>query len=186
MKMTMQGRTFEMGAKIINLYPDKTRAEISIMGMKMERITNGKKGVSKRMGQEQSISEEEIEKEKFGDIYDIFHSKDKYKFQYLQEQEIEGKKYDLIYIFDAKKNWIKFFINKETSLVEIEETLTKLPGQAGIQRTVKSDFKTIKGIPFSFKSETFIKDKKVFEMTVNEIKVNPKVDPSIFKIEEKK
>jgi predicted Zn-dependent peptidase len=188
MKMTMMGQTMSMAVKSVTLYPDKRYAEFSVMGMgmKIERIINGNKGLMKQTGQERPIPGKDIEKEKFGSLYDIFHSKDKYQFQYLWEKEIDGKKYDVIYIFDAQKNWKKFFINKETGFIEVEEKLTRLPGQAGVEREIKSDFKIIKGIPFAFKSETFVKDKKVVEVTVKEVKVNPKVDLSLFKIEEKK
>jgi outer membrane lipoprotein-sorting protein len=62
----------------------------------------------------------------------------------------------------------------------------QLPGQQGPASTVKSDFKTIKGIPFAFQSKIYVKDKVVMETTTKQIKVNPKIDPSIFKIEEKK
>jgi len=186
MKMTIMGRTMDMGLKSTTLFPDKRHIEISVMGMKMERIISGKKGIMKQMGMEKAISDEEIEKGEFDDLYNIFNSKEKYKFQYLKEKEIDGKKYDVIYIFDAKKRWMKYFINKETGRIEIEEKLSDVPGQSGVSRTVKSDFKTVKGIPFAFKSEVFVKEKKVGEVTVKEIKVNPEVDPSIFKIEEKK
>jgi hypothetical protein len=81
---------------------------------------------------------------------------------------------------------MKYFINKESGLIEIEEKLSDMPGQSGVSRTVKSNFKTVKGISFAFKTEVFVKEKKVGEVTVKEIKVNPEVDPSIFKIEEKK
>lgn len=186
MKMTMMGRTMPMAVKSVILYPEKRYAEISVMGMKIERIINGKKGLMKQMGQETPMAEKDIEKEKFGTLYDIFHSKDKYRFQYLWEKEIDGKRYDVVYIFDAQKNWKKIFINKETGFIEIEEKLTRLPGQAGVEREVKSDFRIINGVPFAFKSETVVKDKKVVELTVKEVKVNPKVDLSLFKIEDKK
>jgi zinc protease len=186
MKMTMMGRTMDMGLKSTTLFPGKKHSEISVMGIKIERIINGKKGIMKQMGMEKAISEEEIEKGEFDDLYNIFHSKGKYKFQYLKEKEIDGKKYDVIYIFDAKKRWMKYFINRETGLIEIEEKLSDVPGQTGVSRTVKSGFKTVKGIPFAFKSEVFVEEKKVGEVTIKEIKVNPEVDPSIFTIEEKK
>ena len=187
MKITMQGRTMEMETKSTTLYPDKSYMEMSFMGMKMQRIINGKKGVFNQMGKKRRIPAEDIEKEKFGDLYDIFHSKekDKYAFQYLKEEEIDGKTYDVLYVFDAQKNWVKLFINRQTGLIEIEEKISNMMGQSGIGRIVKSDFRTIKGIPFSFKSEIYIKDKKAMEITVKEIKVNSKVDKSIFKIEEK-
>ena len=77
------------------------------------------------MGKTSPIAAEQIEKQKFGDLYDIFNptEKGKYKFQYLKEEKINGKTYDVIYTFDSQKNWVKFFINKETRLVEIEEKL---------------------------------------------------------------
>jgi len=183
-KMTMGGRTLEMGSKTTILYPDKRYTEISVMGMKMHQIINGNKGVLKRMGQEIPISAEDIAKGKFGDLYDIFYSqeKGKYNFQYLKEETIDGKTYDVIYVFDAEKNWVKLFINRETQMIEIEEKLSQQRGQSGVQRQVKSDFRIIKGIPFAFKSEVYVKDKKTMETTIKDIKINPKVDPSIFKI----
>lgn len=188
--MTLGGRNIDIKSKTLILFPDKLYNEASIMGgmMKVESIINGKKGVRKQMGKTTPMAEEQIEKQKFGDLYDIFNpkEKDKYKFQYLKEEKINGNTYDVIYIFDSQKNWVKFFINKETRMVEIEEQLSQLPGQTGTARTVKSDFKTIKGIPFAFQSKTYVKDKVVMETTTKQINVNPKIDPSIFKIEEEK
>jgi zinc protease len=188
--MTLGPRTIDIKSKTLILFPDKLYNEASIMGgmMKIESIINGKKGVIKQMGKTNPMSAEQIEKQTFGDLYDIFNpiEKGKYKFQYLKEEKINNKTYDVIYIFDSQKNWVKFFINKETGLVEIEEKLSQLPGQSGTARTIKSDFKTIEGIPFAFQSKTYVKDKVVMETTTKQIKVNPKIDPSIFKIEEKK
>jgi zinc protease len=189
-KMTVAGRDIDMKSKTLIRYPDSSYSDISLMGgmMKVERIINGKKGLTKQMNQQIPMTAEDIEKEKFGDIYDIFSSLEtgKYRFQYLKEEKIDGKTYDVIYIFDAQKNWVKFFINRETRWIEIEERVSRIPGQSGVARTVKSDFKTEKGVPIAFKAETYIKDKKVMEMTVTGLKVNPPVDPALFKIEEKK
>jgi predicted Zn-dependent peptidase len=188
--MTLGARTIDIKSKTLILFPNKLYNEASIMGgmMKIESIINGKKGVRKQMGKTSPLTRENIEKQKFGDLYDIFNpiEKGKYKFQYLKEEKINGKTYDVIYIFDSQKNWVKLFINKETRFVEIEEKLSQLPGQQGTSRTVKSDFKTIKGIPFAFQSKTYVKDKLVMETTTKQINVNPRIDPSIFKIEEEK
>ncbi len=183
MKMSMMGQTMDMGSKSIFLYPDKAFVEISVMGMKIPTIINGNKGVSRAMGQNKPFSEEQIAKQKFADLYDIFHAGDKYKFQYLWEKEIDGKQYHVLYIFDNQKNWVKFFVNKETGMIEIEEKIADAPGMTGVSRTLNSNFKVVEGIPFAFKSETFIGDKKVIDMTVKEVKVNPPVDVSLFVIE---
>ncbi len=186
-KLTMGNQTIDMGSKTIALYPDKFYSEISIMGgmMKMEYIIDGKKGVLKQAGKEQPLPVEEIEKNLFGDLYDIFSpfEKGKYSFQYLEEEKLDGKTYDVIYIFDTRNHWVKFFINRETRLIEMEEKLANLPGQSGIARTVYSDFRIIKGIPFAFKSQAYVKDKIVMEESVKKIEVNPRVDINLFKIE---
>lgn len=186
MKMSMMGQTMEMGSKSISLFPDKAFVEISVMGMKIPTIINGKKGVSRVMGQEKILSEEQIAKQKFADLYDIFHAGDKYKIQYLWEKEIDGKQYHVLYLFDNRENWVKFFVDKETGLIGIEEKIADAPGMTGVSRTLNSDFKVVEGIPFAFKSETFVADKKVIDLTVKEVKVNPTVDVSLFVIEEKK
>lgn len=185
MTMNMRGMTLEMGVNATRVFPGKSHSEISVMGMKITRTINGKKGMMNQMGQTKPVPEEEIEKGQFSDLFFMFNTPDKYKFQYLYEKEVESKIYDVVYIFDAK-NWVKFFINKETGRVEIEEALSQIPGQSGVSRTLKSEFKTIDGIPFAFKSVTYVKDKKVAEVTTKDIQVNPKVDSKIFKIDETK
>jgi zinc protease len=188
--MTFGDRTIDIKSKTLILYPDKMYNEASIMGgmMKVETVINGKKGVRKQMGKTMPMDEEQIEKQIFGDLYDIFNPvpKEKYQFQYLKEEKINGNTFDVIYTFDSQKNWVKFFINRETRFVEIEEKLSQFPGQQGTARTVNSDFKTIEGIPFAFQAKTYVKDKVVMETTTKQITVNPKIDLSLFKIEEEK
>lgn len=179
-QISISGRTLALESKTTVLFPDKSYTEMLVMGIKIERIVNGKKGVARQMGQERPVSEKDIEKRKFGDLHHILNTKEDYKFQYLREEEIEGKTYHVIYISDAKKNWMKWYINQETQLREIGEQVSNMPGQTGIARTVLSDFKIIKGIPFAFKRVTFVKDQKVSDVTIKEIKVNPKVDLSTF------
>ncbi|MCK4944629.1 MAG: insulinase family protein [Candidatus Aminicenantes bacterium] len=182
--VTPQG-TFQLSMRSVVLYPDKSYQEIIVMGMKMETIINGTKGVRKQMGQEHPIPEKDIINDRFGDVYDIVHSKGKYKFQYLKETEINKKKYDVIYIFDAKKNWVKFYINKKTRFIEITEKIGNMMGQKGILKVYNSDFKKVNGIPFAYKTEIFMKDKKVVSATVKSMKVNSKVDTSLFNLKKK-
>jgi zinc protease len=183
--LTIQGRTLNFDVQSTVLYPDKSYTEMTVMGMKIERIVNGDEGMVKQMGREMAVPEKDIRDKRFNDLYHIFNSKKNYNFQYLKEEEIEGKKYDVIYIFDDQENWAKMYINQETHLPEIQEKTSNVAGQTGITRTIYSDFKKIKGIPFNFKTVTYMNDKKLSESTYKEIKVNPSVDPSIFKLEKK-
>jgi predicted Zn-dependent peptidase len=183
--MSIPQGTFSLNMKSVSLYPDKFYNLVSIMGMKIETVINGEKGTVKQMGQERPMAAEQIKDRSFGSFYDMSHSPDKYSFQYLREETINAKTYDVIYVFDGEKNWQKMFINRETGLLEIEEKLSKIPGIGGIARQINSEFKTVSGLPIVYKSETFIKDKKVISYTVKEVEVNPKVDPALFNIEKK-
>jgi zinc protease len=181
---TPQG-TFPIATKTTVMYPDKSHTEMKVMGMKMESIVNGKKGIRKQMGREIPITEKQILKSRFGDLFDVFNSTDKYKFQYLKEAEVNKKKYDVIYAFDSQKNWVKFYINKQSKLIEITEKIGNMMGQEGVIKICRSDFRKVKGIPFAFKTEIFLKDKKVMDSVVKSVKVNPKVDRSLFIIKKK-
>ncbi len=183
MKMKRGPQTMDLALDISSLYPDKIHMGIKVMGFQIKRVINGNKGFTDQMGNKKPMSEEEIYNEFFADIYDLFHAKDKYKFQYLKEEKIDGKTYDVVYIFDAKKNWKKFFINRANGYVEIEESVSKAPGQTGIQRSIRSDFKLIKGLPYAFKTETFINGKSIMQVTLSEVQVNPKLDKSLFKVD---
>ncbi len=182
MQITMQGMAISIGVKTTRVFPDKTYSEMSVMGMKMVQIINGSKGSMEQMGKKMEIPAEKIEKDKFGDYYTIFATKNDYSFQYLKEEQQEGKTYDVLYITDAQKNWVKYFVNKATGLIEIEESMSEVPGQSGVARKVLSDFKMVSGIPFAFKEETFVKEKKAMEQTISTIAVNPKVDMAIFTV----
>jgi zinc protease len=181
-EISIGGRTLNFDSKTTVLYPDKSYAEMSVMGMKMERIVNGNKGIMRQMGQERPVPEKNIEERKFNDIFYLLNTKEDFEFQYLKEEEIDGKKYDVVYISDAKKNWAKVFINRETLFPEIQEKFSEMAGQTGITRTIYSDFKDVKGLPFPFRTITYMNDKKIASTTVKGVTVNPKVDPSIFEL----
>ncbi len=183
--MVLPQGTFSMTIKSVVAYPDKFLNEMTIMGMKIMTIINGDKGSVNQMGQKQPMDTAQIKDNLFGSLYDLLNAKGKYNFQYLKEQEIDGNMYDVIYIFDSGKNWKKIFVNKQTGYIDIEEKLSKMPGTSGVAREINSDFKVVAGIPFAHMSETFVGGKKIMSITVKEIKVNPKVDPALFTIEEK-
>lgn len=182
MSLVIQGRALSLTTVTTTLYPDKVYNETSVMGMKIIRVVNGDKGVMQQMGQKKEITKEEIEKNKFGDIYDIFHSKGKYNFQYLGEKKIDNKVFDLIYAFDKKGNWIKFYINKKTGLIEIREKIENIAGRKGVAKLISSDFKSYNGIAVPVKTKVLMQGDKLMEITLKEYKVNLKVDRSIFKI----
>lgn len=185
MKMKRNGMDITMSIVQTDLLPDKSHSEISVMGMKMVRIVNGKKGVNRVMGQEQPISEEEIDAEKSGDIEEMLKSIDDYNFQYLGQETVDGKKYDVIYTTDKKENWTKLFIGTDSHLVEIQEKVSRVPGANGVSRIISSDFKTIDGYPYATNTKIFLNNEQAVEITIKNVVLNPQVDPALFDIEKK-
>ena len=150
--------------------------------MKMERIINGKIGVIKQMGQKKPISESDIIKGRFASIYDIFHNTSKYNFQYLKTEKIGKNNYDVIYIYDKIGNWVKFFINRKTGLIDYKEKIDNIAGAKGVARITNSKFKKIKGTYFAFKTDIFMKGKKKVAMIIKKIEVNPRIENDLFKL----
>lgn len=183
MTMTMRGRKMDMSLHTQQVYPDKTHVEITVMGMKMKQIINGDKGIMDQMGRKIPLPAEDLKKGRFGTIYSVINEPGKYKFQYLKEEKIKDNVYDVIYIFDNEKNWVKYFVNRKTGYVEIQEKMQKLGAADALTRIVNSDYKVIKGIPYAFKTEFIQKGKTVRSITTKEAVINPKIDPAIFKIE---
>ncbi|MEN8153712.1 MAG: insulinase family protein [Acidobacteriota bacterium] len=183
MNLVVQGRALSLSTETTMVYPDKVYNETNVMGMKIIRVVNGNKGILQQMGQKKIIAKEEIEKNKFGDIYDIFHSKGKYNFQFLGEKKIDNKMFDLIYVSDKNSNWTKFYINKKSGLIEIKEKIENIAGRKGIAKMISSDFKVFNGIAVPGKTKVFIKSDKLMDITLKDFKVNLKVDRSIFKID---
>ncbi len=183
MDMSMMGRTMAISQTSYAVYPDKFYSEMKVMGMVMKRAINGKKGYADQMGQKKEIPEKDIEESKFADLYDIFHSKNKYSYQYLKKVVVKGKTYDVIYIKDKGKNWVKFFLNRDTGLIEIKEKLVNIARQKGVGKIYMSKFKKQNAISFPFKTEIFLNGKRLINISVKEVVVNAPVDKSLFKLD---
>ncbi len=183
--VTVGQRSFTLDQTTTVVYPDKVYSETKVMGMMMKRVINGKKGYQTQMGQRKELTEEEIEESGFGGFYDIFHFRTKYNFQYLKEEKIKGIIYDVVYITNKEDKWVKFFINKKTGRIEIKEKINNIGGQKGLGRTYLSQFKKQNGISFPFKTEVFIKDKKLVDITMKKVIIDKVVDNALFKIDSK-
>lgn len=182
--ITLGGRSFTLDQTTTIAYPGKVYSETKVMGMVMKRVVNGKKGYMSQMGQRKELTKDEIDESGFAGLYDIYHSGGKYNFQYLKEVKIKEVSYHVIYITKGDK-WVKFFINKKSNLIEIKEKIENIGGQKGLGKTYLSGFKKQNGISFPLKTEVFMKDKKVVDITMKTIVINSVVDDSLFKIDTK-
>ncbi len=181
-QMKFRGMNLAINQKVVKLFPDKQHVTVTVMGMKTEVITNGNKGVVKSpmAGGAKPLPAKEIEKGKFGDLYHICHNMDMYKYQFLWGKEMDGKIYDVIYIFNDKKQWVKFYIDRKTGFIGITEKISDNPMMSGITKTFLSDYRTFRNVPVAMSSVTFVKGKKVGSSKTTSVVVNGKVKKSLF------
>ncbi|MBN1196958.1 MAG: insulinase family protein [Candidatus Aminicenantes bacterium] len=185
MKMSVPQGTFDVTLETVTRFPDQRYTAMTIMGMKMETVINKDKGIIRRMGQSQSLPQEQVEAGRFGSMYHMANHADEYHFQYLKPVTVDGAPYDVVYVtpVDGKDRWRKLYFNRNNGRLEIEEQVSQMPGSAGVAREINSDFREVSGIPFAFKSVSKIKDKTVAEVTVKKVEVNSAVDESLFSLE---
>lgn len=183
MELNMMGRNLSLENETYTKFPDKVYTLTKVMGMKMERVVNGTRGIIKQMGQKKIIPAADILKSRFGSVYNIFHDSGKYSFQYIKKEKIGGSEYDIIYITDSNGNWVKFFVNSKNGLIEIKEKIENIAGVKGVAKIVNSQFKKVKGIFFAFKSDIFINGKKKVGITLKDVKINPEISTEKFKID---
>lgn len=181
-ELNMMGRKFSVENESYSKFPDKSYTLTKVMGMRMERIINGNKGIMKQMGQVKPISEADILKGRFGSIYDIFHNTSKYNFQYLKTEKIGKGSYDVIYVNDSAGNWVKFFINRRTKLIGYKEKIDNVAGEKGVAKIVNTKFKKVNGTYFSFKTDIMMKGKKKVGIDITKIEVNPAIKNELFEI----
>ncbi len=182
MALKIQGRKLSLSTKTTTVYPDKVYNETNVMGMKIVKVVNGDIGFIKQMGQKKVITKKEIDKDRFGSIFNIYKFPRRYSFQYLGEKRVKNRLFDLIYVFDKSKNWVKFFINKKTGLIEIQEKIENIAGREGITRIENSGFKRYGNISVPGTVKLFMKGEKLIEINLKDFKTNIKVDESLFKI----
>lgn len=181
MKMITPRGEMAMDVKTITQYPDKSFSELTVMGMKLTQVINGLKGVMNQMGQKRKLTVDQIKEGKFTRTYDMVTNTDRYSFQYLKETMVDGQPCHVLYMTgqDYPGKWAKLYVNKTTLLVDVVETM----GSQGLMKTVNSEYKKVGGIPFAHRTIVYVNGKKSRDVTVQSIKVNPKVDPKIFKVE---
>jgi hypothetical protein len=181
MKMNTPRGEMAVDVKTITQYPDKSFSELTVMGMKLTQVVNGLKGVMNQMGQKRNLSVDQIKEGKFTRTYDMVNKTARYSFQYIKETMVDKQPYHLIYMTgqDYPGKWAKLYINKKTLLVDVVETM----GSQGLMKTVNSDYKKVSGIPFAHRTIAYVNGKKSRDVTIKSIKVNPRVDQKIFKVE---
>ncbi len=171
-----------IGMKSLELYPDKSRQEMSMPFGKFEIVVNGDRGVQKAMGQVQPMPPEQIAKSRFDEFFRIFSKPEGYAFQYLKEETVGDQLYDVIYM-TAAGSWAKLYVNRRSALIEIVDKVESMMGREGLARKVLSGYRTIEGVAVPMKTVVSMEGKTVMELVLTDVRFNVPADPKQFEIQ---
>lgn len=167
-------------------YPDKVHAEIALPMGQMTQVSDGKSAWMQSPQGNQDASPEALGEFQRG--LDLFGGWGLYqqalggttKAQYVgQENTADGKPADVV-------NWIasfgtvKLYFDSSTHLL-VEAKYTS-GGMRGTEQSDQrwSDFRMVEGRQFPFQSVTYRDGTKYSDSTVQDIHINPTLDPSLF------
>ncbi|NOY88420.1 MAG: insulinase family protein, partial [FCB group bacterium] len=179
---TPQGE-FPINIESINLFPDKSRDVMSMMGQKMYQIRNGKTGwATGKMGKVSPMTEDDIiksDKEMARNTIIIFQQIDNPPYQAVYNGSGEENKIPVEYvsIIDKDgKSLCRLGIDKDGQLVSKSYWGSTPMGDGNITETY-SDFKEIEGIKIPMTVVKTVEGKKIGKLTISEFNINAEIPP---------
>jgi len=101
------------------------------------------------------------------------------KFQYLGQEDIDGKKADAVE-WSVSFGPVKFYFDPATHLLVAAHFRQVSPQGAAEVDQHWSDYKAVEGVQIAFAVTVLRDGAKYTESTVQEVKLNPAIDPAVF------
>ena len=167
-------------------YPDKVHAEVTLPVAKVTQISDGKSAWIQSPQGTREVPADAVGEFQRG--ITLFGGWGLYqqalaggvKAQYLgQEKTADGAQADTLN-WQAPFGTVKLYFDSATHLL-VEAKYTSNSMQGPVESDERwSDFRTIEGRQFPYQSVTYRAGSKYTDSTVQEIKINPPLDPSLF------
>lgn len=162
-------------------YPDKSHAQITLPMGGVSQVTDGKIAWRQTPQGTQDAPPEALGEYERG--INLFGGWGLYRqvmagqvqAQYLGQEGVDGKKADTV-------NWLASFGTIKLYFDSASHLLIEAKYQAQGDETDQrwSDFRDVNGLQFPYQSVTYRAGQKFTDSTVQEIQVNPQLDPSLF------
>ena len=189
--MTMEGKAEAQGrqfpVKIYQHRPNLTRMELTFQGKTLvQQAYDGKDawGIDFASGKNQKKSAEaakELSEDEFEPFY-LNYSKKGHKIVLDGKEEIEGTECNKLKVTKKNGDVVYLFFDTESDVLLMSRSTVKTGGAKGKQAEAYfSDYKEVGGLmlPHSFIQKV---EGNKFELTIEKISVNPKIDKSIFSL----
>jgi len=182
---TPQG-DFPINIQSINLFPDKSRNVMSMMGQKMYQIRNGNTGwVTGKMGKISPMTEDDIkksDKEMARNTIIIFQQIDNPPYRAVYNGSGEENKIPVEYVSIIDKDGkalCRLGIDKNGQLISKFYWGSTPMGEGNITETF-SDFKDVEGIKVPMTVVKSVEGKKIGKLTISEFHINADIPPNAF------
>jgi len=184
-KMTFKANGQEMQTEILTSKKGRGYMKMNMGGMEFVIYAyKGDKGfmMNQQMGYDE-IPEEQL-KELKEQKQSYLHGLDNYQAfdrKYLGTKTVDGKEYEVVELSKDGQTSLMYF-NPKNHLLEI--IITKNPETGMETATYLLDYKDFDGVKFPTKMQIRQGDMVQQEITVDEVKLNPQVDESVFEMPE--
>jgi hypothetical protein len=188
--LNMQGQEIPLGMESIDLYPDKSRTVMNVMGNLTYNIQNGDEGwqtVNPMTGEIKEMTAEDIADVKLKnrrDVVRLFRQADglPYRVVYDGAGEVEGNPVEFIVIVDADDEPIcRFGIAKDTHLITSKSYWGEAPmhGEGTIEEHY-FDYQDTQGIKTAMRRVQSINGEKFGEMNFDDYTINGEIPADAF------
>jgi zinc protease len=168
--------------------PNKQATSLVVMGMKVQQdFFDGERGGAKTMNQtggfdDKLFTAEEVKERQLNSVLFVETNllNKSIPYELLGIDEVKGKKYYVIR-YELGKSTSTSYYNVDTFMKEYEDGFAKTDEGAVSSSLTYSDFKAVNGILFPHKVIRMV-ESMALDGTVDEIKINGKIDPSVFQM----
>ncbi len=187
--LSMQGQQIPLKIESIEVFPDKGRTVMNIMGREMLDIQNGDQGWQTDMmsGQIKEKTPEEIDqsaREERRDLIRIFRQADAppYRAVYDGEGDIDGKPVEYVVLVDDDGQSIcRFAFDKVTHLAASKSYWGQAPGMGeGTIEEFYDNYQTVNGVQVSMHRVQNFNGKQFGDMSISEYSFNGDIPANAF------
>jgi outer membrane lipoprotein-sorting protein len=192
-KLIQGGGNLEIPLHLVSKKPNKMRMEVEFQGKKIVQAYDGKTawwimpflGINEPKEMAEREAKETIEQAESLDLLvdykDLGH-----QLELVGKEDLEGT--DVYKLKLTRKNGkeVLFYLDCETGIQLRSSTYVKREESENLVETIMGDYNEVSGVIVPFQIETKVNGKSEVTMTFSKIKINEKVDDSIFEIPVKK
>ena len=183
--MNNQGNELSLKVSWLVAYPDRSHGQVEVPGQTIQQVCDGKSAwlqfPDKVVDASQFLSEFERGIAMFGGGWGVYQRvlDGKLAGQYLGEEEIDGKQLQGVQL-QAPFSAVKVYFDPATHLLGAARYQSAGPHGAVDNEQHWSDYRTVEGKQFAFTTLIYREGAKFLESNIQELKLNPAIDESLF------